>query len=32
MRSAGPNVAPVPLRQDVRIIPLDRPAAEAANS
>jgi len=30
MRSAAPNVTPVPIREDVRIIPLDRPAAEAA--
>lgn len=30
MRSAAPNAAPVPIREDVRIIPLDRLAAEAA--
>jgi hypothetical protein len=32
VHSVAPNVTPVPLRQDVRIIPLDRPAADAANS
>jgi hypothetical protein len=30
MRSAAPNAAPVPIRQDVRKIPLDGLAAEAA--
>jgi hypothetical protein len=32
MRSAAPNAAPVPIRQDVRIIPFDGLAVEAANS